>query len=611
MRLITRGHVGVILILLLTAILATNHLHDSIWTDEQRTLFYAGAAPHYGLTTLSESLARITENLWQAPAYYLLLWAWGRAVGWSVFALGIPSIFLGLLTIAITYRLASRYFSREIGFYAVALLALNGFFINFMYDMRAYMLFALLTDLMFWCYVFMLEQKYPFIGYPFFTITLTLLLYTHYFAIFPIAALGLCHLLFQYRQPNFWKVIGCFMVAGTLFLQWVQVLLNGTDRAIEAERSANNLSLIGGVSDIFYLFSNGSEAFLLLLLLLAAAARHPKNKFLAVWLVAAYGLLWGITRVIPAFTEVKYAIFFWSVLAVAGAVGIQHLHKLGVKPLFLLGLWVLMFAGSLISPEQQKRIHPFYTPPLQEIAAVTMPYTQPDDALLFVLPPLETFVEQPMLDYYFYGDNVLRTAVIRDTYATTDEFFQSQIMTAVADVQRIWLTYENGERNWRLGAVDNELLPAAGFATCGVTAENETLFAALYARQPASTTAFTFTTAENNPIQVYLLAPPIQDERGQLVLNMGWYVPAELSGSPYSFALHVEDEQGNFLAQADVGLAQIGFGCQLLSISVPDLSSGNYQIKATVYNWQTGVRLPSVEPAPDGERPIIASVMKT
>jgi hypothetical protein len=609
MRLIAQSRISVILILLLTAILAANHLHDSIWTDEQRTFFYAGAAPHYGLTTFSESLERITENLWQAPAYYLLLWAWGRAVGWSVFALGIPSIFLGLLTIAITYKLARRYFSPEIGFYATALLALNGFFINFMYDMRAYMLFALLTTLMFWCYTFLLEQKHSFIGYLFFTITLTLLLYTHYFAVFPIAALGLCHLLFRYRKPNFWKVIGCFIVAGILFLPWVQVLLNGTTHAIEAERSVNNLSLIGGVSDIFYFFSNGSEAFLLLLLLLGAAARHPKNKFLMVWLVAAYGLLWGVTRFIPAFTEVKYAIFFWSALAVAGAVGIQHLHKLGVKPLLLLGLWVLMFVGSLTSPEQQKRIHPFYTPPLKEIAAATIPYTQSGDALLFVLPPLETFVEQSMLDYYFYGDDVLRTAVIRDTYATTDEFFRSQIMTAIADAQRIWLTYENGGRNWRLGAVDSQLLPAAGFAACGVAAENETLFAALYARQPDSTTAFTFTTPDNNPIQVYLLAPPIHNERGQVVLDMGWYVPAELSGSPYSFAVHIEDEQDNFLAQADIGLAQTGFGCQLLSLTIPDVSSG-YHIKATVYNWQTGVRLASIEPAPDGERPVIARVIK-
>jgi hypothetical protein len=608
MKSIVQSRISVIVILLLTAVLAANHLHDSIWTDEQRTLFYAGAEPHYGLTTFSESLTRITENLWQAPAYYLLLWAWGRVAGWSIFALGIPSIFLGLLTIAITYNLARRYFSREVGFYAAVLIALNGFFINFMYDMRAYMLFAMLTALMFWCYAFVMERKSPLIGYSLFTLTLILLLYTHYFSVFPIAALGLCHLLFRFRKPDFWKVIGCFIIAGIAFLPWVQVLMNGTGTAIEAERSVNNFSLIGGLSNTFYFFSNANVAFLMLLLLFGVTAGQRKSNFLTVWLVAAYCLLWGVTRFIPAFTEIKYAIFFWCGLAIAAAVGVQHLHKRGISPLVVLGLWVLTFIGSLTNLEQQKRIHPFYTPPLKDIAAATMPYTESGDAVLFVMPPLETFVEQAMLDYYFYGDELLRTAVIRDTYATTDVFFQQQILTAIEDAERIWLTYQKGERNWRLGAVDSALLPESGYAPCGVVIDNDTMFASLYARHPDSDRAFTFTAVEDYPIDVYLLAPPHHNTSGQLTVNIGWHLPAELFGSPYSLGVHVEDEQGNFLAQADVGLAQVGFGCQFVTIAVPELPSGSYQLKATVYNWQTGERLPSVEPAPDGERPVIASV---
>jgi hypothetical protein len=45
------------------------------------------------------------------------------------------------------------------------------------------------------------------------------------------------------------------------------------------------------------------------------------------------------------------------------------------------------------------------------------------------------------------------------------------------------------------------------------------------------------------------------------------------------------------VAQGDYGLRGAGFGWQQTNIALESLSSGDYTLTATVYDWRTGERL--------------------
>jgi hypothetical protein len=170
------------------------------------------------------------------------------------------------------------------------------------------------------------------------------------------------------------------------------------------------------------------------------------------------------------------------------------------------------------------------------------------------------------------------------------------------------LTYETSRRNWRIGAVEDKLLSQEGFAACGVVVENEWVYAALFARQPLASDSIAFRVDDIDTIDLFILSEPQLTSDYTISVSVGWYVPQDVFGKPYSTALHIEDEQGNFVEQADFGIEKPEFDCQFQQIHMQAKPVGQYIIKGTIYDWQTGERLDSISPAPDGQRPVIGSV---
>jgi hypothetical protein len=71
----------------------------------------------------------------------------------------------------------------------------------------------------------------------------------------------------------------------------------------------------------------------------------------------------------------------------------------------------------------------------------------------------------------------------------------------------------------------------------------------------------------------------------------------------YSFALHVEDSAGALVAQVDQSLPEAAFTCRPVSLHLTDLPPGTFTLRAVIYEWQTGTRLP----VPDDDRPILGT----
>jgi 4-amino-4-deoxy-L-arabinose transferase-like glycosyltransferase len=75
---------------------------DSVWWDEGFSVYMARMPLHF--------MAAATARDAHPPVYYAMLHIWRGLAGEEEFALRLPSVFCGLLVVALTYRLG-----REVG----------------------------------------------------------------------------------------------------------------------------------------------------------------------------------------------------------------------------------------------------------------------------------------------------------------------------------------------------------------------------------------------------------------------------------------------------------------------------------------------------------------
>lgn len=122
--------------------------YHSLWFDEAMSVHWARS-----------DVARILEVSMQLqedrlpPAYYLLLHFWRQLFGEGELAVRLPSVFCGVLLVAVTYRLAAMLSGRRVAPLAMALAALNPFLVWYSQEARMYALAALLAGLGSWCFL--------------------------------------------------------------------------------------------------------------------------------------------------------------------------------------------------------------------------------------------------------------------------------------------------------------------------------------------------------------------------------------------------------------------------------------------------------------------------
>ena len=268
--------------------------------DEPLSLFPAGIyASSPG--TPGEVWRFIEENHpAEARGWSLLLFAWGRLVGWSEPAIRSLSFLAGLLTIAWLYRAGHDMFAPRAGLFAAILTCASLFFLSYMLIARAFTLVALFATLVLWSYwrlVIARRQSGPATPAIFFAGCLGLL-YSHFFTALILPPLALFHLLFVSRGKRWWQVIAALAAAAVLALPQFPGFLNGLSLFADNEVMARAaLDAVRLPHFFLYFMSNftlrlpdpaGAALLLLLLLvLLRSTWRRSRDKRLvdAGWLL--------------------------------------------------------------------------------------------------------------------------------------------------------------------------------------------------------------------------------------------------------------------------------------------------------------------------------------
>ena len=93
------------------------------------------------------------------PGYFLLLNLWGSLTTYDIALARVFTIFTGLLSLTITYRLARDFVAPAAGLFALIIVASNTFY-NFYYlHIRMYILLVLITAIVLWLYLRITHQQ--------------------------------------------------------------------------------------------------------------------------------------------------------------------------------------------------------------------------------------------------------------------------------------------------------------------------------------------------------------------------------------------------------------------------------------------------------------------
>ena len=142
-------------------------------------------------------------------------------------------------------------------------------------------------------------------------------LYAHYFALVPLIAIGLYHLLFARRNWRWRQVVGVMAAAGALFLPWVPNLLSGAGR-IEADDNLHSHALNApqALWSFFYMFGNGVVVDMAALVAVAAACRDRRARRLF-FALAVLGLILALNQIAKVMHSgrLRYLISLWPPFA--------------------------------------------------------------------------------------------------------------------------------------------------------------------------------------------------------------------------------------------------------------------------------------------------------
>ena len=214
-----RSWVPAMLVILVTFALATSLLDDyPILPDGLRSIATAGGLEsESNLASMIEKLTDVSQQ--HVPGYFLALFVWGKIAGWDPLLLRALSVFFGIVSLALIYRLGRDFVSREAGCFSIMMLASLSFYNLWYLPIRMYTLFVAAGLLLLWVYLrIVLQNKTTPAHYMLLIVAFTLFLYSQTFSLGVVLGLAFYHLVFVAKTRQWLLVAATGALAGLLFL---------------------------------------------------------------------------------------------------------------------------------------------------------------------------------------------------------------------------------------------------------------------------------------------------------------------------------------------------------------------------------------------------------
>ena len=321
------------------------------------------------------------------PAYYMLLGLWIRAFGDGERSTHLLSLIFALACIPLAYAVGRSVFNRTTGIVAATLIAFDPFLTYYAQETRMYTMEAFLSLLVAWAYVqgILRGSRAWCVGL---VLSLTLLVYTHNWALFVCAGLAITTAAVARDK---WKSFA-FVAVGVavLYAPWLPTLwfqVQHTGAPWSTRPGLHNLILAPGA------VLSGDGPFMAFALVggtgLAAYVRRRDDDDRRIILTLAYMvaftvvLAWISSQVTPAWTTRYFAVVLGALIVVA-ARGLVTAGRLGLIALVAV---IFIWTGYSAHPDKENA---------RQLAQQLLPGMHQDELVLTTHPE-----QVPVLRYYF------------------------------------------------------------------------------------------------------------------------------------------------------------------------------------------------------------------
>lgn len=607
-------------ILLLMTYLGARSLNaDLLFVDEYWSIRNSGGA-FFGPLSPAEIWQNVIEK---DPGgvgilYYNLLAGWGALVGWTEFAARAFSLMMGLLAVAMTYRLGSLIFTPKIGLYAAAILGLSAFYIDYLHEMRSYTLYAFLTVSMLYVYWRLIHQHNPSRWlYLALGVSFVGLAYTHYVALAAVAALGLYHLLFVPKNRNWWLIVDVMLISALCYFPWMEATLDviqkGTEQTLRHETSMKTSQVL---ETMLYTFSNGNIA--LLMLLMAYTLLERRKSAFYIWFIGIVTLIAAliVNNRIPFMVHIRYLMVLLPLFALIVALGIHHLEPSRRGGILILLVWLAVGIWQSFNPAFIGNLFgQIYRAPAEGIHLAldtVRTYAHADEGVLFHISQVgfEPFNYFP-LSYYMndFPQQYDQFERMNNSFSKDDNSYLQDVVVFTADKSALWTLVIPDLPTTQHSDVVQYVLRTQ-FTHCERVMERDDLYMDYYMRILPQDMPSPYRFTSENQANVDLIPIELKRYEDDLRIILGTFKDRDVANGSYSLGFHFEDTNGQLIAQADYPLPDTSFGCIAGHIPIANLPSGDYSLLVTIYNWQTGARQQgaNLETSIEADRLVIGTI---
>ena len=580
---------------LLTTYLSARALNiDALWLDEVWTIHDAGGSFEGPLTFPHIWDRHATEDIFWPPGYSFVYSTWGEFLGWSAFSGRLLSLFAGILAVAWTFRLASDLFNPRAGLLAAILIGTSAYFIYFLTELRGYVCYVMLVAMTVWSYWNLIKGRRKRRARLFLFLGSLGLLYVNYMAALTLVVLGVYHLLFVPKNRRWWSTALTMGFAGMLFLPWLRISLQAVAYAAhDSTHDGFAFTPLQSVKGIAYMFSNGCIA-LLALFGLYSFRRSAALLFAWFWGIGIFILMLVANARFSMILEVRYLFPIWPALAVIAGYGVDRLLSDYRRPvLILVGIWIAAGVWNSVDPQSIQDMHnPQWHLPWDVMVEQVKAHAEPADALTFVLPDWTWSVyHQVVFDYYLHDIQLLRQTLMERPINVGYAHYEDQVQALVKGDPLLWVAYTPAQPTLQLD-IFKRLLSAQNYLYCTSVDDSPTLHFDLYGSPKLKSQTQPITFGDKG-IALSAITSSVHAEERKLEVTQIWSVAADVPTYTYSVGLHIDNAQGQLVAQTDYTLPQTPQACSWSSIDLTGLAAGDYQLLAVVYNSGTGERLPA------------------
>lgn len=375
-------------------------ISQSLWLDEA---IGALVVRDYSYSEIITDFLRSDNH---PPLFYLDLKSWTSILGYSEFALRLPSVIYGVLTVYLTFLIASKISRRKEGLIPITsalLLATSPFHIYYSQEARMYSLAAFLASLAIYSFLHLIDKKVEIVHWVLFSLAITMLVFTDYVPVFLLPVFWIYALLKGFDRKwwvKFTLVHSLLVMVGIL---WLPTLI------IQAEKGRWLMSTIpawrqvaGGANFkqaalVWMKFVLGRITFLnkrlyyslivvasvpIVITLALALKRRARVLLVWLWLVVPLMLGFIVSYWFPAFIYFRF-LFVVPAFYVLLANGVSMTKKMKQKYLLIIILLIniLGFMKYVFDPQQHRenwrQAVRFVESRVEESEVVLFSYPQP------------------------------------------------------------------------------------------------------------------------------------------------------------------------------------------------------------------------------------------